>query len=111
MRPNAILTILASMLAVSACAELPAGMKPWYALSDESFSPIKAGAAKSEVEKLVGTPPLVSKYAGPQQEVWTYKHLAGARMYVTDVVFGPDGRVQQMAQYPDPAYTNNVDSH
>lgn len=111
MRQHAVFAVLASTLALAGCADLPAGMKPWYTLSDESFSPIKAGAPKSDVEKLVGTPMLVSKYAGPQEEVWTYKHLAGARMYLTDVVFGPDGRVKLMAQYPDPAYTNNIDSH
>jgi hypothetical protein len=86
------------------CVAPPAGMKPWYTLTTESFAPVKAGMAKGEVEKLVGAPPLVSRYTGLRTEVWTYQHLEGARMYLTDVTFGPDGRVQLMAQYPDPAH-------
>jgi outer membrane protein assembly factor BamE (lipoprotein component of BamABCDE complex) len=100
--------VLAIALALAGCAAPPAGMKPWYTLSIESFAPIKAGATKADAEKLVGTPMLVSKYAGPQQEVWTYQHLGGTQFYLTDVVFGPDGRVAQMAQYPDRAF---IDFH
>jgi hypothetical protein len=96
--------LLGCLLLLGACAAPPAGLKPWYELSEESFAPITAGMAKAEVEKLVGPPPLVSRYAGLQTEVWTYRHLAGARMYLTDVTFGPEGRVQLMAQYPDPAH-------
>ncbi len=110
MKTPAMFAVIACALAIAGCTTPSPGAKPWYTLSDESFSPIKTGAAKSDVERLVGAPMLISKYAGPQEEVWTYQHLAGARMYVTDVVFGSDGRVKQMGQYPDPAYTNNVSS-
>lgn len=99
---------VAFMLALAGCAGLPPGQKAWYALTEESFAPIRAGATQQEVEKLVGAPPLVSRYAGPQQEVWTYYHLIGARRYITDVVFGPDGRVREMGQYPDPAFTDAI---
>jgi hypothetical protein len=111
MRNHAVLAVLASILALAGCADLPAGMKPWYTLSDESFAPIKAGATKGDVERLVGVPALVSRYAGPQEEVWTYYHLAGARRYVTDVIFAPDGRVKQLGQYPDPAFGPHIDNH
>lgn len=96
--------LLGALLALGGCVAPPAGLKPWYTLAEESFAPIKVGWTKAEVEKLVGPPPLVSRYAGPQQEVWTYYHLGGTRRYITDVVFGPDERVTLMGQYLDPAF-------
>ncbi len=104
MRTLASGVLLGCLLVVAGCAATPAGMKPWYTLTEESFSPIKAGMQRAEVENVVGPPPQVSRYSGLQTEVWTYQHLAGARMYLTDVTFGPDGRVQLLAQYPDPAH-------
>lgn len=104
MRISALALPVAWLLLAAGCVPPPAGLEPWYTLTEESFAPIKAGAAKAEVAKLVGPPPLVSRYAGPQTEVWTYQLLAGTRMYLADVTFGPDGRVQSVARYPDPAH-------
>lgn len=103
-----LLFLIAALIAgLGGCATDP-GVKPWYALHEESFSPIKPGMSKAEVVNLVGKPMLETRFPGLGEEVWDYRHLGGTRVYITEVHFDSAGKVKYYTQYLDPAFYSGV---
>jgi outer membrane protein assembly factor BamE (lipoprotein component of BamABCDE complex) len=76
--------------------------RPWWTLSDQNFSAIQPGATgKADVERLVGTPLLVTVFPRQEEEVWDYRYLNGTRNYAAEVHFDKQGRTKYTATYPD----------
>jgi hypothetical protein len=63
------------LLAFSGCTGME-GTKPFWALSEADFQPIKAGMTQAEVEKRVGKPSWRMSFPAKAEEVWSYEYLA-----------------------------------
>ena len=99
-----VLTAIFGLLA--ACA-MDSAVKPWWALTDESFIPIKPGISKADVQNLLGKPILTTNFPRLNEEVWDYRSLHGTTfIYITEVHFDGQGVVKYFTQHPDPAYHN-----
>ena len=70
-----LVTLFSILLAFAGCAGME-GIKPFWALSEADFQPIKAGMTQDEVEKRVGKPLWRMSFPAKAEEVWSYDYLA-----------------------------------
>jgi hypothetical protein len=69
-----LVTLFSILLALAGCAGME-GIKPFWALSEADFQPIKAGTTQVEVEKQVGKPYWKMSFPAKAEEVWSYNYL------------------------------------
>ena len=70
-----LVTLFSILLSLAGCAGME-GVRPFWALSEADFQPIKAGATQAEVEKQVGKPYWKMTFPAKGEEVWSYNYLA-----------------------------------
>ena len=70
-RFSALLSIL---LALAGCGGME-GIRPFWALSEANFQPIRSGMTQEEVEKRVGKPLWRMSFPAKAEEVWSYDYL------------------------------------
>ena len=70
-----LVTLFSILMALTGCAGME-GIKPFWALSEADFQPIKAGTTQAEVEKQVGKPYWKMTFPAKGEEVWSYNYLA-----------------------------------
>ncbi len=70
-----LVTVISILLAFAGCAGME-GIKPFWALSETDFQPIKAGMTQDEVQQRVGKPYWRMSFPGKSEEVWSYNYLA-----------------------------------
>ena len=63
------------LLAFAGCGGME-GIRPFWALSEADFQPIRAGMTRDEVEKRVGKPVWRMSFPEKAEEVWSYEYLA-----------------------------------
>jgi len=69
-----LFALLSILLVFAGCAGME-GIKPFWALSEADFQPIKAGMIQAEVEKRVGKPLWRMSFPAKAEEVWSYDYL------------------------------------
>jgi outer membrane protein assembly factor BamE (lipoprotein component of BamABCDE complex) len=69
-----LVALFSILLALAGCAGME-GIKPFWALSEADFQPIKAGMTQGEVEKRVGKPLWSMSFPAKAEEVWSYDYL------------------------------------
>jgi hypothetical protein len=70
-----LVTLFSILLALAGCAGME-GIKPFWALSETDFQPIKAGMTQADIEKQVGKPYWRMSFPAKAEEVWSYNYLA-----------------------------------
>ena len=95
------------LLAFAGCGGME-GIKPFWALSEADFQPIKAGMTQGEVEKQVGKPLWRMSFPAKAEDVWSYDYLDHHTHMKAVMTFDDRGVLKRMTLQYDMDYYSGV---